>query len=428
MGVPRAAGQTAHPFGQSRSDPDAGRPCSEHLVKPALKPSNPITDLMTGKMTMEELMVTPGLDNLYIMTCGTIAPNPAELVSTRINTDVINESHEEYDFVIIDAPPVLAATDAAVWGTKADGVVIVYQVGKIARGALKRAKAQLDNVKARIIGVVLNGLKAEISPDYEYHDKYYYYYGSERKKTLTLGERILSWQGLIKKHVKDFPGKPNKFKKEQETQKKSVNIRSGTRSGVLRIILLLLALGLLIAGLYYSRVMNRPVQVPATPGNVIMKPPPPKVQTAPAPAAPSETVIEPSTTVSLPLQGLSVASEKKAPGAHENSPPVTPNAPNEPFTIQVRATQHLRVANDTVAALKLHGHDAYSEKVDLKEKGVWHRIFIGRFASDNEARQYIQTKKIAAVYPDFMIRQTTKMVGKDSEKKDNPSEKKPVPR
>ena len=138
-----------------------------------------ITDLMMGKMTMEEIMVTPGLDNLYIMTCGTIAPNPSELVSTKINTDVINESHEEYDFVIIDAPPVLAATDAAIWGTKADGVIIVYQVGKIARGALKRAKAQIDNVKARIIGVVLNGLKAEISPDYEYHDKYYYYYGSE---------------------------------------------------------------------------------------------------------------------------------------------------------------------------------------------------------------------------------------------------------
>ncbi len=47
-----------------------------------------ITDLMMGKMTMEELMVTPGLDNLSFMTCGTIAPNPAELVSTKINRDV----------------------------------------------------------------------------------------------------------------------------------------------------------------------------------------------------------------------------------------------------------------------------------------------------------------------------------------------------
>jgi cell division septation protein DedD len=387
-----------------------------------------ITDLMTGKMTMDELMVTPGLDNLHIMTCGTIAPNPSELVSTRINTDVINESHEEYDFVIIDAPPVLAATDAAVWATKADGVVIVYQVGKIARGALKRAKAQLDNVKARIIGVVLNGLKAEISPDYEYHDKYYYYYGSERKKPLTLGERILSWQELGKKYVKNFPGKLNKFKKEKETQKQNVNIRSGIRSGVLRIGLLLLALGLLIAGLYYSKVMNRPVQIPARPGNVIMKLPPPKVQTAPAPAVPAETAVDPSAAASFPPQGASVTLEKKVADEHEVALPATPNEPNLPFTIQVRATQSLSMAKDTVAALKLQGHEAYREMVDLKEKGIWYRIFIGQFATENEAREYIRGKRVAVVYPDFMIRPATKIAVKATENKDNPSEKKSVPR
>ena len=374
-----------------------------------------ITDLMTGKMTMDELMVTPGLDNLYIMTCGTIAPNPSELVSTRINTEVINESHEEYDFVIIDAPPVLAATDAAVWATKADGVVIVYQVGKIARGALKRAKAQLDNVKARIVGVVLNGLKAEISPDYEYHDKYYYYYGSERKKTLTIGKKILSWPELVKKYVKDLPGKLNKFKKEKETQKLNVNIRSGIRSSVLRICLLLLALGLLIAGLYYSTVMNRPVQVPARPGNVIMKLPPPKVQTAPGPVMPAKTAVDPSAAASFPPQGASVTLEKKAAEEQEVALSATPNDPNLPFTIQVRATQSLSMAKDTVAALKLQGHDAYREMVDLKEKGIWYRIYIGRFATENEAREYIREKKIAVVYPDFMIRPATKIAVKATE-------------
>lgn len=377
-----------------------------------------ITDLMTGKMTMDELMVTPGLDNLYIMTCGTIAPNPSELVSTRINTEVINESHEEYDFVIIDAPPVLAATDAAVWGTKADGVVIVYQVGKIARGALKRAKAQLDNVKARIIGVVLNGLKAEISPDYEYHDKYYYYYGSERKKTLTLGERILSWQELGKKYVKDLPGKLNKFKKEKETQKQNVNIRSGIRSGVLRIGLLLLALGLLIAGLYYSMVMNRPVQVPVRPGNVIMKLPPPKVQTAPAPAEPSKTAVDPSAAASLPPQGASATSVNDAAGKGESAVPVPPN---RPYAIKVSYTQDFRIAEDAVKALKAQGHEAYSAKVDLQKKGIWYRIFIGPFASENEARQYIRGKNIAAVYPDWMIYKAAEFVARAPRNKDKTS-------
>ena len=236
-----------------------------------------ITDIMMGKMTMEEVIVNPGLDNLYIISCGTIAPNPAELVSTRTNADFIKESHEEYDFVIIDGPPVLAATDAAIWGTKADGVIIVYQVGKVARGALKRAKAQLDNVKARIIGVVLNGLKAEISPDFEYHDKYYYYYGSEHKKKLTMEEKIGSWSEQVKKYVKDFPEKLKNFMKDKEKWKLNIDIRSG----VFKIALLLLALALLITGLYYQRMINKPVQAD-------------KVQTGPAPIAPSEHKDKPS--------------------------------------------------------------------------------------------------------------------------------------
>jgi len=81
------------------------------------------------------------------MTCGTVSPNPAELVNTKTTREIIAEAGGEYDFVIIDAPPILAATDAAIWATLVDGIVIVYQVGKIARGALKRAKAQIDNVR-----------------------------------------------------------------------------------------------------------------------------------------------------------------------------------------------------------------------------------------------------------------------------------------
>ena len=230
-----------------------------------------ITDIMMGKMTMEEIMVTPGLDNLSIMTCGTIAPNPAELVSTQVNADFIKQSHEEYDFVIIDAPPVLAATDAAIWGTRADGVIIVYQVGKVARGALKRAKAQIDNVKAKIIGVVLNGLKAEISPDFEYHDKYYYYYGSERKKKLSLGERILSWPEQLKQYIKEFPENLKSFLKDKEKRKLSENFKSG----FIKIVLLFLAIVMLIAGIYYQRVVPKPFKVPIKLSNVAVAVPPP---------------------------------------------------------------------------------------------------------------------------------------------------------
>jgi capsular exopolysaccharide synthesis family protein len=231
-----------------------------------------ITDIMMGKMTMEEIMTTPGLDNLSIVTCGTIAPNPAELVSTQVNADFLKEAQGEYDFVIVDAPPVLAATDAAIWGTRADGVIIVYQVGKIARGALKRAKAQIDNVKARIIGVVLNGLKAEISPDFEYHDKYYYYYGSDRKKQLSLGERILSWPEQIKQSLTAAPEKLKNFMKDTEKRK----LPGSFRSAMIKFIFLLLAIALLVVGIYYQRVVPAPtpIKVPVRLGDsAVMVPP-----------------------------------------------------------------------------------------------------------------------------------------------------------
>jgi non-specific protein-tyrosine kinase len=81
--------------------------------------------------------------------------------------------------VILDCPPILPVTDAAILASKTDGTLIVYRVGKIARSALKRAKTLLENVRGRVLGVVLTGLKAETSPDYEELQYYRYAYGQE---------------------------------------------------------------------------------------------------------------------------------------------------------------------------------------------------------------------------------------------------------
>ncbi len=143
-----------------------------------------ITDLMMGKMGMEEVMVTPGLDNLYILTVGETAPNPAELIGSKKLTDSIAEMRREYDIVICDAPPILSTTDPIILGKQMDAVLLVYRVGSIARTLLKRAANQLSQVDCNLLGVVLNGMKAEVSPDfhgYKYY-KSYYYYGKDKKK------------------------------------------------------------------------------------------------------------------------------------------------------------------------------------------------------------------------------------------------------
>jgi succinoglycan biosynthesis transport protein ExoP len=140
-----------------------------------------VADIMMGKMSMDKIMLTPGIDNLHIMTCGTIPSNPAELIQSEKFNSFVDEIHDQYDVILMDTPPLISAADASILAIKADGVLLVYRAGKVARNILKRAKAQLEQVKANIIGVVLNGVKAEISLDY---DKYYqyYYYGHEAKK------------------------------------------------------------------------------------------------------------------------------------------------------------------------------------------------------------------------------------------------------
>ncbi len=161
-----------------------------------------IADIMMGEINVDDIIATPGLDNLHIITGGSNVPNPAEIVSSRGIVEFIKQVRAEYDMVLIDTAPILAATDAAIWGSRSDGVIMVYQVGKIARGALKRAKAQLDAVKSKIAGVVLNGLKAEISPDFGYPYKYFYYYGdsAEHKASQSKKDKIKSWfKGLFLK-------------------------------------------------------------------------------------------------------------------------------------------------------------------------------------------------------------------------------------
>lgn len=195
-----------------------------------------VSDLMMGKMTVDEVTQTPGLDNLYLMTSGTKAPNPAELIASKTLTELIRQMSAAYDTVLIDAPPVLAATDATVWSSKVDGVVIVYQVGRVARGALMRAKSLLENVKARMLGIVLNGLKIEISPDFTYQDKYDYYYGDadKKKKPLTVRERLLAL--LPARFPEILKRNSDRFKQEKKNDNsKSVDIaieKAGKGKGV----------------------------------------------------------------------------------------------------------------------------------------------------------------------------------------------------
>lgn len=134
-----------------------------------------ITDVMLGDFELEEILRTPGLDNLNIIPAGTNPPNPTEILRSECFKTFIKEAHVKYDMVFIDAPPILPVADATEVSTLVDGVVLVYTVGKIGRGVLKRAKTSLDNVGGKVVGVILNNVKPEAGPDYfKYHTQCYY--------------------------------------------------------------------------------------------------------------------------------------------------------------------------------------------------------------------------------------------------------------
>ncbi len=143
-----------------------------------------VTDVLMGEISLDEIMITPGFDNFFLITGGSVPPNPAELIESSKIDQFIEEAKDEYDMILFDTAPLLSAVDPAILGTKVDGVLLVYRIGTVPKGLLKRSITQLTQVKANVIGVILNGMKPEVSPDFEdyKHYKYYYSYGEDGKK------------------------------------------------------------------------------------------------------------------------------------------------------------------------------------------------------------------------------------------------------
>ncbi|MDQ6951960.1 MAG: polysaccharide biosynthesis tyrosine autokinase [Mariprofundaceae bacterium] len=160
--------------------------------------TNRFSDVMLGDMGIDQALMTPGLDQLDILACGHVNANPPDLLGSPMMDTILNEAREEYDMVIIDMPPLLHTTDATVIASKVDGVLLVYHIGSVVRGALKRVKMNIENVGGSVLGVVLNGVRGDLSPDYATYkmDRYYAYAYGEHEQ----GQRSiwLRYQSKVK--------------------------------------------------------------------------------------------------------------------------------------------------------------------------------------------------------------------------------------
>ena len=135
-----------------------------------------LSDMVVGNIALRDIMMTEDLDKLHVITSGSSSPNPTELLNSKFFDGFMKEAKEHYDVIIFDSSPILSTADAVVLGTKVDSVLLVYRVGAVSRGLVKRATTQLRQVKCRIMGVVLNGMKPDVSPDFHGYKYYHYYY------------------------------------------------------------------------------------------------------------------------------------------------------------------------------------------------------------------------------------------------------------
>lgn len=120
------------------------------------------------KTAVPGVMVLPG---------GPVPPNPAELVGSKRMKLLIEEVSEQFDMLLIDTPPVIAVTDAAILAQEVDGVILVLASGEVNKGYAQKAKELLDKLGVKILGAVLN--KVDINTK-EYY--YYYYNASDDTK------------------------------------------------------------------------------------------------------------------------------------------------------------------------------------------------------------------------------------------------------
>ena len=117
-----------------------------------------------------------GIEGLDALTAGVIPPNPSELLGSERMQNILQRAKEEYDYVLIDTPPVLPVTDSLVLGSMVDGLILVIDSGEIKVEMAREVKNQLVHAGANILGVVLNKVRSE---HHGYGYGYYYYYGHE---------------------------------------------------------------------------------------------------------------------------------------------------------------------------------------------------------------------------------------------------------
>ncbi len=150
-----------------------------------------LTSALIGEVDVNDLLQAWGEDNLYVLTSGQIPPNPSELLGSEEMRNLISRLEQAFDSVIIDAPPLLPVTDAAVLSQHVGGVVLVVGSHKVRQQDVLKSLGALSMVGSKVLGVVLNRLPTKGPDAYTYS-----YYSSEDPKKGSAAPRTSRTKGM----------------------------------------------------------------------------------------------------------------------------------------------------------------------------------------------------------------------------------------
>jgi len=137
-----------------------------------------LSEYLSGQAEKKDIICSTGYDNADIILAGPIAPNPSELLEQGIFGDLIRGLREEYDYVLLDTPPIGSVIDAVIAARSCDGAVLVIESGLVSHKAALKTLKQLKKSGCSILGTVLN--KTDIKRD-RYYFSYYKKYGEYYK-------------------------------------------------------------------------------------------------------------------------------------------------------------------------------------------------------------------------------------------------------
>lgn len=162
-------------------DADLRRP-SVHKRLNLISNEPGLSEVLTGQLSIQQVIRSEVLPRISVVSSGSIPPNPAELLGSSEMANFLDELARNFDYVLIDSPPILPITDAVILSRLVDGVVLIVRGGSTPRRVVAAAKARLQSVGARVLGAVLNDVDISRG-EYYYYNRYYYSYYNEPERS-----------------------------------------------------------------------------------------------------------------------------------------------------------------------------------------------------------------------------------------------------